>query len=317
MKGRLIATVASVTAAIALSSGVFALPAAADTSTLTTAVFDASSNTTWGTGPEVTGASAYDTSVVVPDVSSPAGGTLTYSLYPNGTCDDPATSTQTVTLNADGSVPNSDATGAMGAGTYSFQATYNGDGVNDPSSGVCEPFTVGTATSSTTAAVFDAGTNTAWAGTENAGARAYDTAIVTGVPGITPTGTVTYSFFDNGSCASDANTTTDTETLGGGVVPNSDHAGSPRNRELLVPGHLQRRCQLRRLAAQLVRALLGGTGHSHDVDIGLRRGDQHGLGRHGDRRRPRLRHGDRDRRARDHPDGHRDLLVLRQRLLRQ
>ena len=48
---------------------------------------------------------------------------------------------------------------------------------------------------------------------------------MTGVPGITPTGKVAYSFFDNGTCTSDANTTTDTVTLAAGVVPNSSTQG--------------------------------------------------------------------------------------------
>ncbi len=54
-------------------------------------------------------------------------------------------------------------------------------------------------TTSTPTTVFDAATNTAWAGTEKTGASAYDTATVTGA-GVTPTGTVTYTFFTNNTC---------------------------------------------------------------------------------------------------------------------
>ena len=39
--------------------------------------------------------------------------------------------------------------------------------------------------------------------------RAYDTATVTGVPGFTPSGTVTYSFFDSASCSRGGAATTD------------------------------------------------------------------------------------------------------------
>ncbi len=46
--------------------------------------------------------------------------------------------------------------------------------------------------------VFDAANNQAWTGTETTGAGAYDTSSVSGVTGFTPTGSVTYSFFDNG-----------------------------------------------------------------------------------------------------------------------
>ena len=153
-------------------------------------------------------------------------GTVTYSFFDNGTCtSDANTTTDTETL-AGGVAPNSSTQGPLGAGSYSFQAVYNGDANNDPSlPSTCEEFTVGVATATTSTIVFDAGTNAAWSGNEKSGASAYDTASVTGVPGITPTGTVTYSFFDNGACTSDANTTTDTVTLAGGLVPNSSTQG--------------------------------------------------------------------------------------------
>ena len=50
-----------------------------------------------------------------------------------------------------------------------------------------------TPTFSTT--VFDASLNAAWSGTEVTGASAYDTSTVTGDGIVTPSGTVTYSFF--------------------------------------------------------------------------------------------------------------------------
>ena len=48
--------------------------------------------------------------------------------------------------------------------------------------------------------MFNAATNTAWGGTERPGAKAYDTAQVSGASGMTPTGTVTYTFYPNGDC---------------------------------------------------------------------------------------------------------------------
>jgi hypothetical protein len=73
--------------------------------------------------------------------------------------------------------------------------------------------------------VFDAVTKQAWSGTEKAGAVAFDTATVTGVPGMTPTGSVTYSFFTNGTCAGPA-TNSHTVSLSGGTTPNSNSTGS-------------------------------------------------------------------------------------------
>ena len=225
MKGRLIATVAALTAVVALSSGLFSSPAAAATSTVTTAVDDAAGGVPWA-GTEVAGASAYDTASVAGDGTVTPTGTVTYSFFDNGNCtSDANTTTDTVTL-AGGVAPNSSTQGPLGAGSYSFDAVYNGDVNNDPSlPSSCEEFTVGVAAATTSTIVFDAGNNAAWTGNEKAGAGAYDTATVTGVPGITPTGKVAYSFFDNGTCTSDANTTTDTVTLAAGVVPNSSTQG--------------------------------------------------------------------------------------------
>jgi hypothetical protein len=146
MKARLTAIAIAV---VALSGGLFVAPAAADTSTTTNVVNDEGTSSPWS-GSEEFGASAYDTAVVTPDVSAPAGGTLTYLLFTSGTCDGTQLSSQTVNVNSmDGTVPPSDPTAVLDAGTYSFEATYNGDGTNDASPGVCESFTIGEATPGT------------------------------------------------------------------------------------------------------------------------------------------------------------------------
>jgi hypothetical protein len=143
MKRRLIIIVALV----ALFGGLAVVPAgAAGFSSNTNVVNDTATNSPW-TGNESFGSGAYDTSVVTPDNSTPAGGTLTYTLFSGATCGgSPLTTAQVVTLNPDGTVPNSDPTSNLDAGTYSFDAIYNGDTVNDPSSGVCESFAIGQAT---------------------------------------------------------------------------------------------------------------------------------------------------------------------------
>ena len=225
MKGRLIAIVATVAAAVGLSSGVFALPATAAASTVTTAVFDAAGGAPW-TGTEVTGASAYDTATVVGDGTQTPTGTVTYSLFDNGMCTtDADTTTDTETLN-DGTVPNSRTEGPFGAGSYSFDAVYHGDANYTASSrSTCESFSVGKASSSTSTIVFDAGTSEAWAGTEVTHTMAFDTSTVTGVVGITPRGPVTYTYFTNGTCMG-SGSAAGTETLAGnGSVPHSTTQG--------------------------------------------------------------------------------------------
>jgi hypothetical protein len=150
MKARLLAIFTTLAAAIGLSVGLFALPAAAANSATTTTVFDATSNAAWA-GTEVYPASAYDTAVVTPDISPPAGGSLTYSFFTSSNCTGTATSAGTVTLNSTGTVPQSNTEGPLNAGNYSFDATYTStDGINDSSlASACEPFTVGHATPST------------------------------------------------------------------------------------------------------------------------------------------------------------------------
>jgi hypothetical protein len=129
-------------ALIALSAGLLVIPAgAAGTSAVTNVVNDAGTSSPWADS-ETFGANAEDTAVVSPDVSSPAGGTLTYDLFNGASCGGAQVATQTVTLNVDGTVPNSNPTSNLDAGTYSYDAIYNGDGTNDPNPGVCESFII-------------------------------------------------------------------------------------------------------------------------------------------------------------------------------
>ena len=188
-----------------------------------TALFDASTNAAWS-GTEVTGASAYGTATVTGNNGVTPTGTVTYSFFSGGTCTAPATSTQIVNLSA-GSVPNSDPTGALGAGAFSFEADYGGDANYSSQNGSCEPFNVGAAGSPISSALFDASTDAAWSGTEVTGASAVGTATVTGNNGVTPTGTVTYSIFSGGTCMAPA-TSTQIVNLSAGSVPDSDPTGA-------------------------------------------------------------------------------------------
>ena len=127
----------------------------------TNVVNDAGTNGPWS-GTEVFGANAEDTSVVTPDVSTPAGGTLTYDLFLGGTCDGTQIDTQTVNLNPDGTVPNSDPTSNLDAGTYSYDATYNSDGTNDAAPGVCASFAIAQATPSPTPSIANIPSSPTW-----------------------------------------------------------------------------------------------------------------------------------------------------------
>jgi hypothetical protein len=187
--------------------------------TPTTAVNDAGDNQAWH-GTETVGAAAYDTaSVATASGGSAPTGTVTYSFYAGGNCSTGLVSTDQVTLSG-GNVPNSSATAALAPGSYSYSAAYSGDSNYASGTSSCAGFVVAAGTPTLGATVDDAGGAVPWSGSETSGASAYDTATVTGVGGFTPTGTVTYYLYANGSC-SGSPTETDLVTLSGGNVPNS------------------------------------------------------------------------------------------------
>jgi hypothetical protein len=195
--------------------------------TTSTTVFDGTTNDPWG-GTEIVGASAYDTSTVGPQLVAgpvataelpPVTGTVTYTFFTNGSCDSDGVA-QTVDI-VEGTPDPSAHTLSLAAGSYSYLASYSGDSTYDSSVGECETFSVGMVPSSTSTVLNDAATNAPWGGTETAGAQAYDTSTVSGgIVGFDPTGTVTYSYFTNGTCDGPAASTQDV-TLAGGLVPNS------------------------------------------------------------------------------------------------
>ena len=106
-----------------------------------TTVFDAATNATWA-GTELTGAKAYDTAKVSHSDGITATGTVTYTLYSGANCSGTTTNAGTVTLTANGTVPNSATQGPLQAGSHSFQAVYSGDTNYTPSTSSCEPFSV-------------------------------------------------------------------------------------------------------------------------------------------------------------------------------
>jgi hypothetical protein len=116
----------------------------------------------------------------------------------------------------DGNVPISTPTGPLAAGSYSFEATYNGDQNYLPLTSSCEPFDVAPVSSATDTVVYDADSAAPWTEAETTGASAFDTATVAGVTGFPPTGSVTYSFFPNMGCTPGTAISTQMVTLTGG-----------------------------------------------------------------------------------------------------
>ena len=181
--------------------------------------------------PLALGAIEYDTATISGAVTGfTPTGTVTYHFFHDGTCGlTPGSAADEVTTggwpyqahpNPDGLVPNSQSTGPLGAGSYSFSAEYSEDSnYAYAASVVCEPFAVTQVTLTISTTLVTVGT------------AEYDTATISGaVTGFTPTGTITYHFFQDGTCGAP-----DEMTGGGwpypvhlnldGSVPNSQSTG--------------------------------------------------------------------------------------------
>src|SRR5208337_948020 len=122
-----------------------------------------------------------------------------------------------------GVVPNSAATTALTAGSYSFIGVYSGNSNYAGFVGAVEPLTVNKGSSSVSTAIDNAATNLPINGNQPLGTSVYDTATVSGTP-FTPTGTVTYYFYNTASPTYGVTTPSSTQTVtltGTGAVPNS------------------------------------------------------------------------------------------------
>ncbi|HXY26956.1 MAG TPA: Ig-like domain repeat protein [Acidimicrobiales bacterium] len=187
-------------------------------------VYDAATLAVWD-GTETTGASAYLPATVTGGLGTPTG-TVTFTLYSGSTTCTGSSAAYGSPALASGIAQSTNA-GPLGANSYSFQASYSGDGTYATATSPCESFTVGKGTPKITTGVKDNATGSPWTGAEKPGAVAYNTATVNPVGGIAPTGTVTYSFFTNGSCTAPALTTQVGAALSSsGVAANSNPTSS-------------------------------------------------------------------------------------------
>ncbi len=121
-------------------------------SSVSTAIFDS----TGGPVTSALGEKVYDTATVTGTPLTPTG-TVTYEFFTNSTGTGTPFSTQTVTLNANGTVPNSAVSAALMAGGYSYIGVYNGDSNYKGSVGAVEPLTINQASSSVSTAIYDSG----------------------------------------------------------------------------------------------------------------------------------------------------------------
>ncbi len=184
--------------------------------TLSTVIDEASPSAITGVTAVPLGAVVFDTATLAGAVAPT--GTVTYEFFTNSAGTGTPFSTQTVTLNANGTVPDSSNTAPLAAGSYSFVAMYSGDSNNAPSTGAVEPLTVGKADTSTATVIELNGTETAV--TEVAlGTQVQDDATVSSSnTSFTIGGTVTYNFYQGTTLVSSETLAVGSDS-GGRLVP--------------------------------------------------------------------------------------------------
>lgn len=138
------------------------------------------------------GSSVHDSASVSGNVGTPTGN-VDFSFFSNANCSGDGVGAGSVSLNGSGVADPSDPESGLNAGSYSFQAHYNGDGKYNELTSECEPLTVNPVTPSiettpdTTETVL--------------GTTINDSAALSG--GVnTPTGTILFSLYrpSNQSC---------------------------------------------------------------------------------------------------------------------
>jgi hypothetical protein len=162
-------------------------------------------------------ASAVDPGTAVHDsatltgATANAGGTVTYTVYSDSSCTAKAADAGTVTV-TNGSVPNSSDVSLTTPGVYFWQASYSGDGNNNPATSACtsEQLIVRTNPSVTTTL---SGTSVA------IGDSVHDSATLNAASSDAG-GTVTYTVYSNNTCTQGA-VSAGTVTVTNGVVPDS------------------------------------------------------------------------------------------------
>jgi hypothetical protein len=142
-----------------------------------------------------------------------AGGTVTYHAYAGAnTCTGTDLLNSQVTV-TNGTVPDSAVFHPAAAGSYSFQATYSGDGNNNGATSVCSTEQLLVKTNPSIATTLSATS-------VNVGTTVHDSATLTGATS-DAAGTVTYTAYSNSSCTAGARDA-GTVTVAGGIVPDSN-----------------------------------------------------------------------------------------------
>jgi hypothetical protein len=140
------------------------------------------------------GSTVHDKATVSGSFGTPTG-TVTFSFYSTINCTGSSTSAGTISLVSGVADPSTNM-GPLSAGSYSFKAHYNGDTNYADADAACEPLTVNMLTPTVTTNIH--GANHGVVTSVALGTTVHDEATITG--GYNPTGTVSFTFFNNGTC---------------------------------------------------------------------------------------------------------------------
>jgi hypothetical protein len=192
------------------------------TPTVATSIHNGTDHTTAVTSVPA-GSTVHDKATVT---GNSATGTVTFNFWSNGTCSSSPTATSSAQSLSGGSVDaTSFAQGPLTGGSYSFKAHYNGDSGNTEADSACEPLEViKVDPTSLITTIHDS--SHAVVSSVVAGTLVHDSATVSGSVG-TPTGTVTFKWFTNGSCTGTPAATSSGFTLSGGTVDGTTFPQSP------------------------------------------------------------------------------------------
>jgi len=207
----------AVTASLAFG----ALPASAQTTTTVTTSLSDGTNT-GATLTENENTPVTDSATLTGDNAATATGSVTYTVYSDSGCTTSAADGGTVTVTA-GSVPDSNPVSLATPGTYYWQASYSGDGNNDPATSTCgdETETVSPPAATAVTTTLSDGTNSGTALTEPENTPVTDSASLTGDNATTATGTVTYTVYSDSACTTAVNTGTPETITTPGTLPAS------------------------------------------------------------------------------------------------
>ncbi|HEY1267653.1 MAG TPA: kelch repeat-containing protein [Candidatus Binatia bacterium] len=175
------------------------------------------------------GTTVHDSATVSGSVGT-ATGTVTFSWFTNGACTAPAAQTSSTFTLTGGAVDGTTFTQTPSAsGSFAFQATYSGDATYNSKVGPCEPLAVNKVTPGSFTTEIHNGSHSAVT-TVAAGTTVHDKATLTANGSLpVPTGTVTFSWFMNGTCNGEPAQTSSGFTLAGGAVDGTTFTQTPNS----------------------------------------------------------------------------------------